>query len=219
MKYEKIIDKIKKLFALSANNPNIHEAEMAMKAAKKMLDKHSLSMFDLNEKEDVSVTIRGEINMPWVRTLFLAISELYDCEYIISSRFGKKKRHVLIGTESNRVTAGIVLDYLVEAIRIESYGMGNAYRNGAALGVYHTVDEVIKSRKADKAEVIPGTGLVLADISALAQADNQAYMDANMNVKKSKNQNKQAFSDKGYAFGKTLNVGVRLSSKKAIDSM
>ena len=80
---DKILDRIKKLFALGSNNPNEHEAESAMKMARKLLDKHNLSIFDPNEKEEVGIKIEDNLNMPWTRMVYGAIARLYDVKYII----------------------------------------------------------------------------------------------------------------------------------------
>ena len=44
---EKIIERIKKLLALSGNNSNEYEREVAMQAAQELLEKHNLEMTDI----------------------------------------------------------------------------------------------------------------------------------------------------------------------------
>lgn len=214
---KKIVDRIKKLFALANNNPNIHESELAMKAAKKLLDKHNITAFDLSDRDEVGIKIEDNVNMPWIKTLYLAISELYDCKYFISKNFGPKWKHVIVGTESNRVTASIVMEHLRIAIYNEGYGQGAGFRNAASEGVYFNVQNIIKERNSSKEEAIPGTGLVLADISSISQQDNQNWLDENIkNLRKGKSSS-SAFDSNGYEYGKKLNVGARISNKRALN--
>ena len=213
---DKILDRIRKLFALAGNNPNVHEAESAMKSAKRLLDKHNLSMFDVAEKNEVGIKIEDNVNMPWIRTLYQAICLLYDCKYVLD-KTSKPTKHLIIGTESNRVTASIVIEHLRTAIYNEGYGQGAGFRNAASQGVWKNVSEIIKKRKEDKSEAVPGTGLVLADISKICMKDNDDWIAKMMGNLSSGRTSKAAYDHRGAAFGRSLNVGARLSNKRALN--
>jgi len=173
---EKILDKIRKLFALAENNPNENESESAMRQAKKMLDRHNLSMYQLIEKDSIGIKIEDNVNMPWVRIIYRNIGNLYDADYITSKdQYGTQ--HLLIGTESNRVTASIVISFVIDKIRRTSVGKGNGFRNAAAFGIQEQVVEILEARMNNKEEVIPGTGLVAVDASEMMKEDIDNWID------------------------------------------
>ena len=204
---EKILNRIKKLFALAGNNSNEHEAGQAMIMARKLLDKHNLAVTDLNDnKEDVLITFCKDVNMPYVRYIFNSIADLYDCQYILS-----KPHHLLIGTESNRITAKIVIDFVLETIRTESRGLGNGYRNAAALGVQSQVRAILEERNKSNVEVIPGTGLVPVDIARKAKQDINDWLKGNMPNLSTRKANATSYDANGRALGANMNLGAHIN--------
>jgi len=209
----KIIERIRKMFALATNNPNSHEADSAMRMASKLLDKHNLTMSDLATKEKVGIVIKEVSNMPWIRTTFMAISKLYDCEYIID-KSGSFAYHLIIGNESNRTTAEIVIEYVMEVIYKESKGKGNGFRNAMANGVYSNAMEILKARMADREEVIPGTGLVPVDISKGLREDNADWIRDNIGRTVKGKGTKCAFDASGVQAGKNINLGAQIGGSR-----
>ncbi len=211
----KILEKIKKLFALGADNINKHESESAMKMARKLLDKHNLSVYDLKEKDDVSVKIEDNVNMPWIRIIYGSIARLYDTEYILDKN-SKPAQHLLIGTESNRVTASIVIDFVINEIRDCSIGMGNGYRNSAAFAIKDKVDKIVAERNASKEEVIPGTGLIPMKVYLQNNLKNQEWIKNQLGHYK---QTKSSVSSNplGRKLGEEINLAPQLSNKYALN--
>ena len=83
MEQNKLIERIKKLLALSANNPNPHEAQVALKRAQKLLAENDMSMTSLTEIESETIgESRGKNVQIWSKRIYDAISRLYQCEYI-----------------------------------------------------------------------------------------------------------------------------------------
>ena len=209
---DKIIERIRKMFALSSNNPNDNEAESAMRMAKKLLDKYNLSMSDLSQKNDVCVKFKAERNMPWVRMVFNNISSLYDCEYILD-KTGLSPLHLLIGNEANRVTASIVIEYVIETIDKVSKGKGNGFRNAMAYGVRENVHKILNERAVSKEEVIPGTGLVPVDLSRSLKEQNKAWIRENMGrINKSK-VSRASFDSSGISAGRNINLNTQIGGK------
>jgi len=215
MKDEKVLDKIKKLFALAGNNPNENESMVAMKAAKKMLDKHNLSVYDLKQQDDIGLKIEGEINMPYVRVVYNAVAKLYDCKIVLDKTV-KPMVYLIIGTESNRVTASIVIKYVLQITRDKAKGLGAALRNGIATGVYHNVNSILEERNASKEEVIPGTGLVPADASKIMEKDIQDYQNKTFGKLGKGQRSNSSFDSRGVDIGKGINLGAHLSNKRAL---
>jgi len=212
----KLKEKIKKLFALAGNNPNQHEADNAMRMARKLMDKHNVSMYELGDTEAVCVTFNDGVNMPWLRVSYQAVSKLYDCVYLLDKQWSPAK-HVLVGTESNRTTTGIVLEYVLSSIRETGKGKGAGFRNAMAQGVYQQVLDIITERSKNKTEVIPGTGLVLADVSNKAMRDVQDWIKENIQGVKSGKRANHSFDKRGFQAGMDMNLGPRLSNRRAIN--
>ena len=213
---DKILDRIKKLFALAGNNSNQNEADSAMKMAKKMLDKHNLSVYDLKEKDDVGIKIEDNVNMPWTRTIYSAISKLYDVKYIMD-KTSKPMKHLLVGTESNRVTASIVIAFVISEVRGNCQGMGNGYRNAAADGVDTQVMDILAERNKSHEEIIPGTGLVPMDATRMAFEDINDWVKNHMGNLSSSKANSGAYDNRGFAMGNGINLGAHLSNKRALN--
>ena len=213
---DKIIERIKKLFALAGNNPNINEADLAMKMAKKLLDKHNLNMYQLIDKEEVGIKIEDELNMPYVRIIYNTISDLYDVEYLVD-RTSKPIKHLLIGTESNRVTASIVIEFVLSTIRKESKGMGNGVRNSAAQEVYRRVTIILDERNNDTEEVIPGTGLIPVDASLLFKQERDEWIEEIIGKVNKGKKTHSARDSRGVAIGKKVSINTQISNRCALN--
>ena len=215
MNKNKLIERIKKLLAMASNNPNMHEAEIAMQRANKLLREHDLTMSSIADvdNEVVSMGIIGEIK-PWTKIVYGSVARLYDVKFFISHRNGTKMG-VFIGNESNRCTVEIIVSQLVDIINTEGKGRGNAWRNGAAFGVQETCQRIIAENKANRAEVIPGTGLVPVDISNQRIKMANDFCSQHFNLSSGKASNLSANRD-GVAFGRKLSVNARISGQRAI---
>lgn len=82
---EKILERIKKLFALGQSS-NQHEAELAMAKASQLMQEHQISMTDVDLSEDGEITTDdvsledGRIAAKWLTGLAMAVATLYDGE-------------------------------------------------------------------------------------------------------------------------------------------
>jgi len=206
---EKIVDKIRKLFALAGNNPSEAEADLAMTMARKLLDKHSLSMSDL---ADTSGEVDEELlNIPsteWARMLCYSIAKLYDAQVLLRTmRRGQRAKLFIIGNEANRVTATIVIESVLAQIQRKAKGKGNSFRVGASYGVSLQVDRIIAER-ADQ-EVVVGTGLLPIDLTTKAMRDIDEFLSniANLSYHTSKMRNA---SREGVNFGSNVSLSPRV---------
>ena len=213
MNKEKLISKIRKLFALGADGSNEAESESAMRMARKMLDKFNLTEGDIvNGTAVVGITIESGINMPWIRTINREISRLYDVEYVID-KSESPNMHLFIGKESNRVTSTIVREFVKETIRFASYGMGNGFRNAAAFGVRDTVNAIMVERSRSREEVVPGTGLIPMDISKQSLVENTNFINKMVGEVTSV-QSKSSYNNDGRAVGAGINLGVQIGGAR-----
>ena len=214
MSKDKLIEKIKKLLALGTNNPNVHEAQVAMERANKLLRENDMSMtsiLDL-ESEEVGESTGKNVQL-WTKYIYSAVSELYHCDYFTQHVTRTRKEHVVVGTASNRTTAILIINYLIKSINNEvkaypSYKK-TPFKNGAALAISHKCDELIARDKVDKGEVIPGTGLVPADIRLVRAKSNEIYLDQyNLTSRKSRG---SSMTQTGYDYGSSLSVNPQMS--------
>lgn len=213
---EKILARIKKLFALGSNNPNSNEAENAIRMAKKLLDKHNFSMYQLQDKEKVGIKIEDYVCSPWVRIVYGSVCRLFDSKYIIDKTV-RPHQHLIVGTESNRVTASIIVDYVLKKIRKEFTGCGAAARNGAAKGVQDQVNAILAKRNASREEIVPGTGLVPMDATRMAFEDINAFVARAIEGITNKKSSRISMNYSTRSFGRNINLNTQLSNKRALN--
>jgi len=213
MEQNKLIERIKKLLALSANNPNHHEAQVALKRAQKLLAENDMSMTSLTEVESEDIgESHGKNVQRWSRTVYSAITDLYQCEYFVD--LNPPARHIVIGTLANRTTAILIINYVLKAIRMESKGKSTSFRNGAALGVYQSCNEILEAEKKNKDVVIPGTGLVAADIRLVRSSANDRYINDEHSDVRAGRQSRSYYSQVGHEFGASLSVNPQINNNQ-----
>lgn len=197
---ERLIEKIKKLFALANNEgaaPN--EAENALRMANKLMEKHNLSSIDLHNKEDLTIKFEDGTRNQWARQIYASVAKVYSCGCF---RQGSEQM-LLVGTVSDTMTASIVANGLIDNINRAGKGKGVAFKNGAMFEVLGQCERIIQER-ADNREVIPGHGLVLADVYKSKADRVREYMDTNLNLSTSRASRLNS-SDEGREYGRTLN--------------
>ena len=211
MDQNKLIERIKKLLALSANNPNPHEAEVALKRAQKLLAKNDMSMESLADIKSEKVgELKGKNVQKWTRIVYKAITELYQCEYIVD--YTPPARHIVIGTLANRTTAILIIDYVLKAIRIESKGKRTSFKNGAALGVAQSCRNILENEKKNREVIIPGTGLVAADIRLVRNSANDRYINDEHDDVRPGRRSTTYYDRSGHEFGSKLSVNPQINS-------
>jgi len=216
MNNQRIIEKIKKLFALAANEDSEgNEAENALRMANKLLEKHSIDKLNLADSDAVSCTFITEQDKKWVRIVFTSITKLYNCRMFIDLNWDKPK-FVIVGTESNRTTAQIVIEQLLDQIRSDSKGKKDDFRLGAANSLYWMCDEIVNERKVATEEIAPGTGLIPLDVIKSNDIKNEDWISDNVGMLGTIKQGRSKVSQEGLDYGRCLNPGARVSKAQAI---
>lgn len=125
----KVVDKIKKLMALSESS-NEHEAALALQRAKDLLDKYNLTNQDLIIQEVVEIEgYSSSHETIWIISLGNAISEYFNCEFLSKSGRMRGKREVrysFVGLEIDGEIAKYAFDYVITTIN----RMRNIYAKG-----------------------------------------------------------------------------------------
>ena len=208
---QKIIERIKKMFALANNAGSTEgEADNAMRMATKLLEKHNLSMVDLHTQEEVGLKFNTGETTPWIRTVYSSVSRLYGCTYFYDPA---QKINFIVGTGSDRITAAIVIQYLIEDIKKAGKGKGAAFRNGAAQALSATCFNISSERNLSNETT--ATGIVLADIYKTKTQLAQEFMDKNLNLSSGRRSSTKSSSE-GRNYGKGLSPNARMSNKVAI---
>ena len=209
---ERMIQKIRKLFALSANaSATGSESETALRMANALLAKHAIDKHRLHETDAVFASFCNyPIKQQWVKSVCGHIGRFYNCRVIFDYTWDEPKT-LVIGTSANRITAIIVIDQLLDQIKKDGRGQKIDFKNGAAYGLYEKCQEIIKGRNHDEGdiEVIPGTGLTIIDIETQQKRDADSFIDENFsNLKAGKRSN--AGNAAGRAYGNGLNPNARM---------
>lgn len=208
---ERLIQKIRKLFALSANEGATGaESETALRMANALLAKHAIDKHRLHEEDAVFASFCDyPIKQEWVKQVVSHIARFYNCRPIFDYNWTPAKT-LIIGTSSKRITAIIVIDQLLDQIKREKGNM--AFKNGAAFGLYETCKEIIADRNHETGsdEVIPGTGLTIIDIETTEKNNADAFIQSNFKNLTSGRRRSKAMSAEGRSFGQGLNPNARM---------
>lgn len=177
---QRIKDKIAKLLNLSESQVNEHEATNAARKARILMDKHQLSIFDIERGESseslvASVASDYSSRWPlWKTSIAIAIAELNDCICdfhckieLNSRRFSRAIRFK--GFESDVELSGSLFYFILDVIeehaeRYRETGafakMVNHYREAMAQRIRERLDEIRESRESVYIES-KGTSLIV----------------------------------------------------------
>ncbi len=212
-KENRIIEKVKKLFALAAcDGATGAESENAMRMANSLLAKYSLEMSQLTGTDESVFCTWGEYNLrtPGTKSIIGSIGRLYNCRVIFDMNWTPAKT-LIIGSGANRMTAVIVIDQLLDQVKRECAGENAAYKHGVAIGLNDVCRNIIAERRADKTEILPGTGLMPIDQMAQQAAAADDFVNENFDNLKSSRAGKG--NTEGYNHGKGLNPGARVGGE------
>ena len=113
----KIVDKIRKLLALSESS-NEHEAKLAMLKAQELLAKHKMTLKDVEDADKVEVkrhyTDVTFTKAKWKGRLASIIADNFGCYVFYSTR--NTHRIVFLGKEEDVLVCEIVLSYAIDCI-------------------------------------------------------------------------------------------------------
>jgi hypothetical protein len=125
---EKVIERVRKLLALSAS-PNENEAASAAAKAQAILTEYNLSMSEVEsvqtDDEFGMIEVGETESRPWRRQLANATGALYFCKYFYTFRFIKVNTkygtirhdvHTFVGAPHNVEVAKMMFQYLMSAV-------------------------------------------------------------------------------------------------------
>lgn len=226
MSEEKIVDKIRKLLALSkSDNPN--EAAIALQKATALMEEYQIKNIDLIPEQDVTHSdleaVTGQ-HFVWASRLAYSCAKLFDCTTI---NYTSQKSFRFVGEEQNILCANQLFWHLFRAWK----GMCNTdykndkpsdrklYRKSHGLGyasmIWQRVQELTEKRHEN---IVKSTG---TDLVVVSDAKLNQYMEENFNLRKASSRSLTTSSSgysQGMAAGKKVNLvaPVDQKNKKAI---
>lgn len=225
---EKIIEKIRKLLALS-NSPNQAEAESAMRFAQKLMEQYRIESTDIEMGEVDSVVLsqgQGRVKLTvWQTILLNGIARSNFCTFIITKSFTgfdtrRRKMFVrsrlLVGRQVNLLATQLMYDYVVEvgfrlAKRYTGASDRNSFLNGFADGVFMQLEKSKEQWGVEEQEALVLTGDRLFK-------ENKKFLDQQgMRIKKddsglSRSLNKNYHS--GFKKGNTLSLNRQVNGQQ-----
>jgi hypothetical protein len=198
----KILDRIRKLLAMSEDSSSPHEAAIAATRASKLMQKYNLDSSAVRLKEGVTQddtttqqAERGYGRIPaWYTMLLVPVAELHDCHVRYTSRYGTgpnaiEKVAEFLGVDSDPEVCGYVFDYICSQVELLSakYKRDNPhltradtndYRNGLAAGILQVIREMIREKAEAEREVSTGTELMIVKRDIVAKKFNVKYQNS-----------------------------------------
>jgi hypothetical protein len=133
MTRERVIEKVRKLLALSSSS-NQHEAALAAAHAQRLLAEHNLSLSELEVREEGAGEAELQVarSVPkWLSALFACVANGFDCFPIVTST-ANCSRLRFIGVGEDPAVACCTLQFLIQELRrlASAYLRGNEAAQG-----------------------------------------------------------------------------------------
>ncbi len=197
--------KIAALLAKANSSEFEAERDAFMSKADQLMRDYQISMADVNNARDsdpLGLEIHeGGVSRAWKHPLGMQVAKYYGCQYV-SRRGAPEFTYTLVGRESNRVTAKLMFEYLIDTIMKASR---EQYKDERARNVSCESKGVMlaeRLRKLNKNKPLAHTGQGLVPLD-----EASAYMREHMKIRGVRSRSLSAnASDKQWAQGVGLNM-------------
>ena len=191
---KKILDRVRKLMAMAADGASPHEATIAAERARKLMDKHQISVEDLVANDGFATCGVGAIRKftpKWEQSMAIAIAEYNDClaafQYMGQGPNGGYQL-TFKGFESDVMVCRYMLQYLVDNckrqcsrhMRLKGYTrynttVGTMFKEAYSTEVCNKIDQMIADREAQAEPVVAdGKSLMVIKQDLVAQEFGEA---------------------------------------------
>lgn len=201
---EKVLDKVRKLLALS-KSPNEAEATAAAEKAQALLAEYNLTMSEVDLKAETISTDASTAteSRPWTRLFATSLAELYFCHYFyVFRKVPTKKRkcgyvrydvHAFTGAKHNVEVAKLMFSYLVQTIDRLAHEAAKGYsvkersrfitsfRVACATRIGVRLEErlcKVKTPPAPAERIAGGQQLALANLYSVSQQQVRDYLNS-----------------------------------------
>lgn len=204
---DKIIDKIKKLYALSTS-PNEEEAKSALNKAHELLIKYHIDFDSIDDVEfKEKFTLFERQNIPdWGKVLANIVADYFYCKFHTSYR-KQGKFFVFIGTDIDTQIADYTFEYLFNVIKklLSFYKKTTKYCTSNKVFSYSSgLVAGIRSNLQRQSDIEKGLGLILKENGKFLEWYKNTYKLTSTALSlNSKNRNAYA---SGYTDGKKIKL-------------
>ena len=183
----KIIERVRALLAMGGDTSSQHEAAIAMKRARKLMDDHQVTLADIEAltKDDLGTSdydagsTRQKI---WVSTLACSVATMNDClvDFAVRHRRSQNKVYQFKGFKEDVKLAEFMLVYLVDTCNrlyerdkkeLGLYGVAdkNDFLMGMAQGIVSRIKVIINERKKSMSEACTGRSLIISKANIIEE--------------------------------------------------
>jgi len=220
-----VIDKVKKLLALSKSS-NANEAAAAAAAANKLIDQYRLAEAELETSDDLCEDIMEDTDSfyesgrltQWKSSLACQLAKHYGCA-IYNNKSYRKNSYKLVGRKSDIEVVRYMFTWLfLEVDRLSdsaSKGSGrdrsagkifsNSFCSGAVVGI----SSKLESSRKEVAQSASSGAIIRLD-QRLEEAKN--FMNGNHRLKRSNSFGSSRFDSNAYEAGKVSGQNIHLGS-------
>ena len=227
----KILKRAKALLAMAQDASSEHEAMIAAKRLHAILAKHNMSVDALEDRpEEIDEEGFESINWPWKRWVLASVAKLYFCECYFSQTRKNYASYFLVGTETNRLFASLIIQNIFKVIentaKAESkkvqgkidFTYVTSFRNGAGARIVTRCDELVEAAKQGTLENEDGVMLpALVHIYNTHHILNKEWLSTNKILTR-KRATTRAFDAQGYADGQKAGDKVQLNRSLQADA-
>lgn len=200
MNHDKVIDTIRKLFALARGNNNEAESEAALAKASQLMLKHGIE--EIGDADSGPKTVFGNY-MGYVikpgnrheKVVYAAVAKLYSCRTVVSKRKNGGELLQFVGTLANIAACEETFMYIIEQLDVKYKLALKAYRaelgrsltqlerdafwptfkSAAAIILYNRVEKIVNANK------VPERALMVID-QLVAAADEAVLADGGFRI-------------------------------------
>jgi len=207
--------KIAALLAKANSSEFEAERDAFMAKADQLMRDYQISMADVNNARDgdpLGLEIHeGGTSRAWKHPLGVQVAKYYGCQYV-SRRGAPKFTYTLVGRESNRVTAKLMFEYLIDTIMKASR---EQYKDERARNVSRESKGAMlaeRLRELNKSKPLEHIGACLVPLD-----EASAYMREHMKLRAVRSRSLSAnVADRQWAQGVGLNMQAGSSRKQLL---
>jgi hypothetical protein len=242
---DKMIEKIKKLLALSASS-NENEAALAAARVQEMLGKYNLTMLDLKEElndelvtDDETMIVTNVEPQVWQRSLRNAVAKLYFCMHFYTPSKQKPPgrnwyyaydRHSYVGAQHNVTVAKLMSEFLVDTVnrfakeqsktvpQADRARFRTSFRNACSSRLCVRLYDKYEAARQKPADLTTGNMMVLYDETAAKL--KEVFDKLKLQDKKQKLSAKEALGvAAGLRAGDEISLDTQIEGTKAASHM
>lgn len=203
MEHDALLDTVRRLLALSENNPNEHEAASALAKAQELMLEHDLAHADLQVQEwAYDQVYAGKVIPLWCKVASAIAARYFGCFGITKSGRRNDTALTLFGRPHHVQIATHVYHYLARTLQDLARPLPRRDRNAFILGAAEAVHDKLQER-------LRASGAAVGALVANTHAEVKAELDKRMKLTKHKlpaiNGSAGAFAE-GYARGQEIEI-------------